>query len=148
MLIMPSLDLNSSKLTLGRALVRMSAVWEELRALQKNETWEISELPKGKKLVGCKWIFTVKHKADGTVERFKVRLVAKGFIQSYGIDYMEIPPGLEDEFNHSKPLREFQMCEALEFHKDSMTCCETEFQICEALEFHKDSMNYDYDDQI
>ena len=55
-----------------------AAVREEVQALEKNGTWEITELPKGKKPVGCKWIFTVKHKADGSIERFKARLVAKG----------------------------------------------------------------------
>ncbi|KAL5798657.1 hypothetical protein ACOSQ2_003477 [Xanthoceras sorbifolium] len=64
-----------------------NAVMEELGALQKNKTWDIIELPKGKKAVGCKWVFTVKHKADGSVERYKARLVAKGFTQTYGIDY-------------------------------------------------------------
>ena len=62
---------------------------EEIQALEKNRTWEISKLPKGKNPVGCKWIFTVKHNADGSVNRFKARLVAKGFTQSYGIDYEE-----------------------------------------------------------
>ncbi|RVW17578.1 Retrovirus-related Pol polyprotein from transposon RE1 [Vitis vinifera] len=65
------------------------AVMEEIRALEKNETWEVMNLPRGKKPVGCKWIFTVKYKADGTVERYKARLVAKGFTQTYGIDYTE-----------------------------------------------------------
>ena len=45
------------------------AVMEEIRALKKNETWEVMTLPRGKKPVGCKWVFTVKYKADGTVER-------------------------------------------------------------------------------
>ncbi|RVW23851.1 Retrovirus-related Pol polyprotein from transposon RE1 [Vitis vinifera] len=65
------------------------AVMEEIRALEKNETWEVINLPRGKKPVGCKWIFTMKYKADGTVERYKARLVAKGFTQTYGIDYTE-----------------------------------------------------------
>ncbi|GMP56667.1 hypothetical protein CsSME_00021073 [Camellia sinensis var. sinensis] len=66
-----------------------AAVNEEVRALEKNGTWAITDLPRGKKPVGCKWIFTVKYKADGNVDRYKARLVAKGFSQSYGIDYQE-----------------------------------------------------------
>ena len=57
--------------------------------MKKNGTWESSELPPGKKPVGCKWIFTVKYKADGSIERLKVCLVTKEFTQSYGIDYQE-----------------------------------------------------------
>lgn len=65
------------------------AVNEEIRALENNGTWDVVNLPPGKNLVGCKWIFTIKHKADGSVERFKTQLVAKGFTQAYGIDYQE-----------------------------------------------------------
>ena len=65
------------------------AVLEELNALKKNETWEIVDLPRDKKQVGCKWVFTIKCKADGSVERYKARLVAKGFTQTYGVDYQE-----------------------------------------------------------
>ena len=62
-----------------------AATLEELRALEKNWTWTLTDLPLGKCTVGCKWIFSVKYKVDGSVERLKARLVAKGFTQSYGI---------------------------------------------------------------
>ena len=58
-------------------------------ALIANTTWEIGDLPKGKKTVCYKWVFIVKFKADGSIERYKARLVAKGFTQTYGIDYQE-----------------------------------------------------------
>lgn len=62
---------------------------EEMKSLQKNETWELVDHPSGKKPVGCRWVYTVKNKADGTIKRFKVRLVAKGYTQTYGIDYTD-----------------------------------------------------------
>lgn len=62
----------------------------ELQALIDNKTWELTELPTNKKPIGCKWVYKVKLKADGTVERCKARLVAKGFKQEYGIDYQEV----------------------------------------------------------
>ncbi|RVW53045.1 Retrovirus-related Pol polyprotein from transposon RE1 [Vitis vinifera] len=62
---------------------------EEMKSLQKNETWELVECPPGKKPVGCRWIYTVKYKADGSIKRFKARLVAKWYTQTYGIDYTE-----------------------------------------------------------
>lgn len=65
------------------------AVYEEIGALEKNTTWTIVNRPIDKHVVGCKWVFTVKHKADGTIDRFKARLVAKGFTQTYGVDYNE-----------------------------------------------------------
>ena len=55
------------------------AVMEEIQALEKNKIWEYVKLPAEKKLVGCKWVFSVKHNAYGSINRFKVRLVAKGF---------------------------------------------------------------------
>jgi len=65
------------------------AVMEEMNALRRSGTWEIVNLPRDKKIVGCKWVFTIKYKVDGNVDRYKARLVAKGFTQTYGIDYQE-----------------------------------------------------------
>ena len=62
---------------------------EEIRALKKNETWEVMTLPRGKKPVDYKWVFIVKYKVDGIVERYKACLVAKGFTQTYDINYTE-----------------------------------------------------------
>lgn len=65
------------------------AVKEEMDALNKNNTWSIIDLPQDKNAVGCKWVFIVKCKADGSVERYKAILVAKGFTETHGIDYQE-----------------------------------------------------------
>ncbi|WJZ99925.1 hypothetical protein VitviT2T_018330 [Vitis vinifera] len=66
-----------------------AAMNEEMKSLQKNETWELVECPPGKKPIGCRWMYTVKYKANSIIERFKARLVAKGYTQTYGIDYIE-----------------------------------------------------------
>ena len=63
---------------------------EELDALSKNHTWDLVTLSPGKFVVGCKWIYKIKTHFDGSIERYKARLIAKGFTQEYGIDYEEI----------------------------------------------------------
>ena len=56
--------------------------------LRKNDAWDITDLPKDKKTIGCKWALTVKSKVDdGSRERYKVRLMAKGFTYTYKINY-------------------------------------------------------------
>ena len=65
------------------------SVGDEANAMIKNDTWFESELPKGKKAVTSKWIFTIKYKPDGTIERKKTRLVARGYTQTYGEDYID-----------------------------------------------------------
>lgn len=65
------------------------AMLEELRAVEKNKTWDIVDLPLGKKAVSCKWVFVVKQTPEGKVERYKARLVARGYSQTYGVDYDE-----------------------------------------------------------
>uniref|UniRef100_A0A2N9H0H2 Integrase catalytic domain-containing protein n=1 Tax=Fagus sylvatica TaxID=28930 RepID=A0A2N9H0H2_FAGSY len=69
----------------------MEAMVEENESLSKNKTWELTELPKGKKPIGCKWVFKKKEAvSEKEGERFKARLVAKGYSQRHGIDYDEI----------------------------------------------------------
>ena len=65
------------------------AMGEELTSLENHKTWELVDLPPGKKAVGCKWVYKTKRDQEGTVTRFKARLVAQGFTQSYGRDYDE-----------------------------------------------------------
>lgn len=60
---------------------------EVIKALVKNEIWELVSTPQGKKMVDCKWVFTVKYKTDGLITRYKTKLVAKGYTQTYGVDY-------------------------------------------------------------
>ncbi|XP_015158928.1 uncharacterized mitochondrial protein AtMg00820-like [Solanum tuberosum] len=67
----------------------IEAMKSGIEALQNNHTWDIVTLPEVKTPIGCKWIFKVKYKSTGEVERFKVRLVAKGYSQQEGIDYQE-----------------------------------------------------------
>ena len=54
-----------------RRKIWREAINEEIHALTKNGTWEITNLPKGKKAVGCKWVYKIKYRTDGTVERHK-----------------------------------------------------------------------------
>jgi len=61
----------------------------ELQALPANNTWSLVQLPSGKPVVGCRWIYKVKYKADGTLERYKARLVAQGFTQTKGVDFFK-----------------------------------------------------------
>ncbi len=66
-----------------------SAMEDEMKSLKSNDVWDLVPLPDGRKAVGSKWVYKVKVSADGTVERYKARLVAQGFSQKYGLDYDE-----------------------------------------------------------
>ena len=58
-----------------------------MNALHKTKTWDLVDLPSEKSTIGCKWVYKIKTRLDGTVDRYKALLVAKGFTQEYGIDY-------------------------------------------------------------
>ena len=61
----------------------------EMNAHLENGTWTITLLPPGQKAIGSKWVYKIKHHADGTVERYKGRIVAKGYNQRPGFDFLE-----------------------------------------------------------
>ena len=59
---------------------------DELKSMKENKVWDLEEIPKGAKTVGCKWVYKTKRDSKGKIERYKARLVAKGFTQREGID--------------------------------------------------------------
>ena len=63
------------------------AMKKELDALHKTRTWDLVDLPSRKSAISCKWVYKIKTRLDGTVDRYKTRLVAKGFTREFGIDY-------------------------------------------------------------
>jgi hypothetical protein len=69
---------------------------KEYSSIMKNDVWEVVPRPEGKSVVGSRWIYKIKHAADGSVDKFKARFVAKGFSQKEGIDSVR----------HLHPLRD------------------------------------------
>lgn len=70
--------------------VWIDACKEELVSIEKNNTWVLVELPTGVKPIGLRWIFKIKRNADGSINKYKSRLVANGYVQRHGIDYDEV----------------------------------------------------------
>lgn len=66
-----------------------NAMQEEMDSLLKNEVWELVPLPKDRKPISCKWIYKIKMNPDQSIERYKARLVVRGFSQRHGIDFAE-----------------------------------------------------------
>ena len=67
----------------------LDAMKDEMESMNANEVWDLVEIPKGAKIVGCKWVYKTKCDSKGNIKRFKARLVVKGFTQREGIDYNE-----------------------------------------------------------
>ncbi|KAL0288861.1 UNVERIFIED_CONTAM: Retrovirus-related Pol polyprotein from transposon RE1 [Sesamum angustifolium] len=65
------------------------AMDDEMSALISRGTWELVEVPPNADIVACRWVFTLKFRANRTLKWYKARLVAKGFTQTYGVDYFE-----------------------------------------------------------
>jgi Reverse transcriptase (RNA-dependent DNA polymerase) len=65
------------------------AMDRKISTLQTTGTWSVVSQPPDKNIVGSKWVFQIKCKADGTIDKYKARLVAHGFTQIYGKDYLK-----------------------------------------------------------
>jgi hypothetical protein len=65
------------------------AMKEEIHMIEKNHTWELVDRPADKNIIGVKWIFRTKLNADSSINKFKARLVVKGYAQVYGVDYSD-----------------------------------------------------------
>lgn len=65
------------------------AMQEEYSSIMENDVWEVVSRPEGKFVVTSRWLYKVKHAADGSIEKFKARFVARGFSQVEGVDYEE-----------------------------------------------------------
>jgi len=63
---------------------------DELMALEANKTWILTDLPPNKTLIGCRWVFKIKRRCDGSIEWRMARLVAKGYNQLECLDYLDI----------------------------------------------------------
>ncbi|KAI4336284.1 hypothetical protein L6164_014828 [Bauhinia variegata] len=66
------------------------AMDEEIKSIEKNQTWKLVELPIGAKKIGVKWVYKTKLNELGEVDKYKARLVVKGYSQQRGIDYTEV----------------------------------------------------------
>lgn len=62
---------------------------QEIKMIEKNDTWELTDKPANKDIIALKWVYKIKYNEDGSIQKYKVRLVAKGYSQQPGIDFNE-----------------------------------------------------------
>lgn len=89
------------------------AMETEMRSLKDNDVWDLVRCPAERKTVGCKWVYKA---ADGSVERYKARLVAQGFTQQYGSDY-------DETFSPVVRLESLRMLVCAVWSKDTPSRC-------------------------
>lgn len=90
--LMASKILPSIPKTIAEALAHPGwkhAMMEEIESIYQNHTWSLTQATKDMNILGCRWVFTMKLKADGSLNKLKARLVAKGFAQEEGVDFTE-----------------------------------------------------------
>ncbi|KAK1423780.1 hypothetical protein QVD17_19088 [Tagetes erecta] len=65
----------------------VEAMKKEIQALEQNKTWTLETLPEGKRAIDSKWMYKIKYKPNGEIERFKARFFTRGFAQTEGVDF-------------------------------------------------------------
>ena len=94
----------------------LEAMREEIESIEKNQVWQLVDLPKDRKAIGCKWVLRKKLKSYGSLDKYKARLVAKGFTQVEGIDYEETFSPIV-KFQSIRTFAALVACRDLELHQ-------------------------------
>ena len=89
-LLLAEIDEPSTYEQATKEKVWREAMKAEIEAIQKNDTWKLIELPPGHKAIGLKWVFKAKRDTQGKVVKHKARLIAKGYIQKFGVDFEDV----------------------------------------------------------
>lgn len=89
----------------------IDAMDDDMKSMVNNNVWELMELPRNCKEIGCRWVFKTKKDSTGKIERSKARLMAKDFTQKEGIDFNET-------FSHISTKDSFRIIIALVAHFD------------------------------
>ena len=87
-----------------------AAMQEKYDSIMKNQTWDLVDRPAKRKIIGTKWVWKAKYKSDGSLEKYKARLVAQGYSQVEGFDF-------EDSFAPTTRMTTIRVVLALAAHK-------------------------------